>query len=197
MDEIRESGNGVYEVCGINELLERTTYRPRSLFGDLWMEGELAVMFGEAGCGKSLLAVQIAESIARGQRMKPVHEAPRRQKVVYLDLESLPEHFCRRYRHDDERREYRPYNFGKNFLHHANFGSLEPDIAAIGEMVKAAGARVLIIDNIAHLMKSRSMREAERVMRELRSLNRAGGISILLLAHSAAASRRLSAARCG
>ena len=194
MDELKE--NGFYEVCGINEVLARTAYRPRALFGDLWLEGEIAVMFGEAGAGKSVLAVQIAESIARGRRLKPMYEAPKRQKVVYLDLESLPEHFCRRYRHDDEMRESKPYRFGTNFLHHAGFGTLEPDIAAIGEMVKNAGARVLIIDKIARVMKSRSTREAERVMRELRRLNRVDGISILLLAHSAAASLRRGIEAC-
>ena len=37
------------------------------LFGPLWREGELAVLFGESGAGKSILDVQIAESIARGR----------------------------------------------------------------------------------------------------------------------------------
>ncbi len=188
--------SGVYEVCGINEVLARTTHRPRALFGDLWMEGEIAVMFAEAGCGKSVLAVQIADGIARGVRMKPMFEAPKRQKVVYLDLESLSEHFATRYRHDDGERGCKAYKFGVNFLHNAASRTLEPDIAAIGEMVKAAGARVLIIDNIAHLMKSRSTREAERVMRELRRINRVDGISILLLAHSAAASLRRGIEAC-
>jgi hypothetical protein len=189
-------GRGMFEVCSINDLLTRTTHRPRALFGDLWLEGEISVMFAEAGCGKSVLAVQIAESIARGQRLKPMFEAPKKQKVVYLDLESLPEHFCRRYRHDDDGRNFGPYKFPANLVLCRQVLDREPDIDAIEGMLKAADGRVLIIDNIAHLMKNRSSREAERVMRELRRLNRAEGISILLLAHSAAASLRRGIEAC-
>jgi hypothetical protein len=39
----------------------------RRLFGDLWHEGELAVCFAGHGMGKSVLAAQISESIARGR----------------------------------------------------------------------------------------------------------------------------------
>lgn len=196
MDEIRENGHGMFEICSINELLARTTHKPRTLFGDLWLEGEISLMFAEAGCGKSVMAVQIADSIARGVRLKPMHEAPKRQKVVYLDLESLADHFCRRYSYDEGAAALKPFRFAANLLYHGPFGDGQPDIAAIGQMVKTAGASVLIIDNIAHLMNNRSTREAERVMRELRSLNRAHGISILLLAHSAAASLRRGIETC-
>lgn len=36
------------------------------LFGEMWKEGELAILFADTGCGKSIFAVQLAESIARG-----------------------------------------------------------------------------------------------------------------------------------
>ncbi|MFN0279134.1 MAG: AAA family ATPase [Pyrinomonadaceae bacterium] len=42
----------------------------QQLFGHLWRTGELAVLFGESGAGKSILAIQIAESIARGKRLE-------------------------------------------------------------------------------------------------------------------------------
>lgn len=42
--------------------------RPRrELFGPLWREGEVAILFGPKSSGKSLLAVQLAEDIARGR----------------------------------------------------------------------------------------------------------------------------------
>jgi len=40
---------------------------PRALFGDLFREGELAILFADTGIGKSILATQIGEAIARGK----------------------------------------------------------------------------------------------------------------------------------
>ncbi len=50
---------------------------PGMLFGEFWLEGELSLMFGEAGAGKSVLAVQIAQAIASGEAFAPVCEAAR------------------------------------------------------------------------------------------------------------------------
>ena len=60
-----------YESRTLNQWIELAKHQPvpRLLFGEFWIEGELAVMFGDTGAGKSLLAVQIAESIARGREI--------------------------------------------------------------------------------------------------------------------------------
>ena len=40
--------------------------RPKAqLFDEFWREGELAMLFGAAGTGKSLLAVQVADAERR------------------------------------------------------------------------------------------------------------------------------------
>ena len=44
---------------------EEVCEAPQCLFGHLWHEGETALMFGERSVGKSVLAVQIADSITR------------------------------------------------------------------------------------------------------------------------------------
>jgi len=51
------------------------------LFGEFWLEGELAILFADTGKGKSLLAVQIAESIARGRPIGPLEMTGRPQTV--------------------------------------------------------------------------------------------------------------------
>ncbi len=182
MDEHENKAVG-FEVCSMNDFLARARSTPRPLFGDLWLEGELSVLFGEPGCGKSLLAVQIADSIASGNRLKRHYKAPRRQKVVYVDLESHPTQFCRRYDYDDDERGSKLYKFPANLTFIGPAAGAAADIAVIGERVKALGAKVLIIDNIGHLMKNRTSTEAARVMHELRRLTRVDGISILLLVH--------------
>ncbi|HYG14819.1 MAG TPA: AAA family ATPase, partial [Bacteroidia bacterium] len=43
------------------------TRRPGMLLDKLWQEGELAVLFGDTGVGKSQFAVQAAEAVSRGK----------------------------------------------------------------------------------------------------------------------------------
>ncbi len=191
MDEIKGQigeTRQVFEISTVNELLARAVKPARPLFGDMWLTGELAVMFAEAGCGKSVLAAQIADSIARGAALKPMDAKPRRQKVIYLDLESTREQFCSRYRHDDG--GFKPYKFSDNFVLARLADVVEPGVADIEAVIESTGAKVLIIDNLAHLMKGHSSNETARLMRELRRLCRRDGISILLLVHSRPASLR-------
>ena len=42
---------------------------PIQLFGELWHENEICILFADTGSGKTILAVQIAESIASGRKI--------------------------------------------------------------------------------------------------------------------------------
>src|ERR1700733_2748316 len=56
-----------------NRWLELARREPEAkmLFGELWHQGELCMLFADTNTGKSVLAVQIGESIARGQSIEP------------------------------------------------------------------------------------------------------------------------------
>ncbi|HRI02747.1 MAG TPA: AAA family ATPase [Pyrinomonadaceae bacterium] len=98
------------------------------LFGEMWKEGELAILFADTGCGKSIFAVQLAESIARGVGVLaalPTHtaapavlneravadassdgvvlsDAITPKRVLYLDFELTESQFNERYsRHEN------------------------------------------------------------------------------------------------
>lgn len=45
----------------------------KHLFGDLWFENEASVLFADTNAGKSILAVQIADSISRGVDISPFY----------------------------------------------------------------------------------------------------------------------------
>ncbi|MEO8649094.1 MAG: AAA family ATPase, partial [Acidobacteriota bacterium] len=60
------------------EVLGRGAREPNGLFGGLWREGEMALLFGVAGAGKSILAVQIADALARGSGIAGVEMPGRR-----------------------------------------------------------------------------------------------------------------------
>jgi hypothetical protein len=61
-----------FEIRSNNSWINRSksTPAPHSLFGEFWREGELAVLFAHHGLGKSTLAMQIAESIAVGNKKR-------------------------------------------------------------------------------------------------------------------------------
>ena len=42
---------------------------PEPLFDEFWREGELALLFGASGSGKSILAVQIADALGADVRL--------------------------------------------------------------------------------------------------------------------------------
>ena len=51
-----------------NQWLEiaKTRSIPKMLFSEFWFQGELCILFADTNMGKSILAVQIADSISRG-----------------------------------------------------------------------------------------------------------------------------------
>ena len=61
---------------------------PEALFDEFWREGEIALLFGAAGVGKSVLAVQIAEAVARGSGIGKFAMTARRQNSKRLSAPS-------------------------------------------------------------------------------------------------------------
>ena len=181
---------------------------PKSLFGEFWQEGELAILFADTGRGKSALAVQIAESIARGKAIAPLEMTAKAQKVLYLDCELTRKQFEMRYAaepKDGEDTCRKHYKFSERFYRAEirrnrelpeGFRTLEQYIrAALEPAVKAAGAKVLIVDNLTYLRGgSDSARESLPLMRELIRLKEELGLSVLVIAHTPKrnASRRIS-----
>jgi predicted transcriptional regulator len=158
---------------------------PGSLFGDFWLEGELAVLFSDAGRGKSLLGVQIADSIARGKPIGPVPMTAKPRKVLYFDFEFSAKQFEMRYSSDDVSSKD-SYRFPKNF-HRAQPAELaEPaELASIEDVIRASRAKVVVIDSIAWLQGPNiTARHTVPLMRELKRLQSTLGLSILILAHN-------------
>lgn len=159
----------------------------RSLFGPFWNEGELSILFADTGRGKSILAVQIGQSIASGVRVEPFELGVPTQRVAYFDFELNEQQFNARY--NDER----PFN--DNFIRAVpnNLEYLPPEysnyteflINSVVGFINFAGAKAVIIDNITWLNNStQNATAALRLMKELKALKTANGLSILVLAHT-------------
>jgi hypothetical protein len=57
------------------------------LFGEFWHEGELCILFADTNVGKSILAVQIGNSISRGEPMPgfPTKQQPKIFCILILN----------------------------------------------------------------------------------------------------------------
>ena len=99
MEGLESGFDEVFDIRSANDWINeaRAVGEPKMLFGEMWLEGELAVMFGGSGMGKSLLAMQIAESIARGRAVEPFEMTAAAQNVLYLDVELTAKQFQMRY----------------------------------------------------------------------------------------------------
>lgn len=177
--------------------------KQQPLYGDFWRTGEVSLLFGESGIGKSLLATQIAEVIARGAQdsINGLPTAAKPIPVIYFDFERTREQFGRIYScqpySDPELVEN--YKFSRRF----SIARLEvPD--EIPEAFKnnadkyiryyaattiaESKAHAFIIDNLANLSVGTTY---DRVMRTLRIAANRSGSSVLVIAH-AKLRRRLS-----
>ena len=63
----------LFMVRTANHWMEQASSRPvpQMLFGKFWYEGELCILFADSNLGKSILAVQIGNSINTGIETEP------------------------------------------------------------------------------------------------------------------------------
>jgi hypothetical protein len=163
---------------------------PKMLFGEFWHEGEFSILFADTNVGKSVLAVQIGNSIARGQAIAPFAMNAEAAKVLYIDFELSTKQFYHRYTHagDDHnfpfaflRAEFRPEN-----ALNGNYSNYDDDIiAGIEYKIKLVNATVLIIDNISCLRGgTENASVAHSLIKSLKTLKTNYNLSILVLAHT-------------
>lgn len=144
---------------------------PRALWDSFWYEGELSCLFADSNVGKSILAVQIADRIARTDN------------VLYLDFELSEKQFQLRYTD-----EYgKPYTFPER-LYRVSLDSdalLDADfegtiIGSIEQMAQQTRCRIFIVDNLTYLCCAMEKGDAAgRLMIQLNNLKRDTGFPSL------------------
>jgi len=183
---------GLFTVKPANQWIDEAKTRPvpHQLFDQLWYEGELCILFADTNLGKSILAVQIGDSISKGKPIQGfILESPK-QKVLYFDFELSDKQFENRYSikfadhycFDDNfvRIEVNPdaeIPNGQNFEDFLNY-SLE-------KAITETGAKILIIDNLTYLKnETEKAKDALPLMKHLKALKAKYSLSILALAHT-------------
>ncbi|MCH2489282.1 MAG: AAA family ATPase [Flavobacteriales bacterium] len=169
---------------------------PKMLFDKFWHQGEICILFADTNLGKSILGVQIADSIAKGNRIEPFQLETESQAVFYFDFELTAKQFEARYSERKQNDDFysNHYKFNDNLSRvEINFDAEIPKekaleqylIDEIESRVVEIGCNVLIIDNITYLSDDMERaRDAAPLMKKLKSLKDIYNLSILVLAHT-------------
>lgn len=183
---------GLFIVKTASRWIEQAQKRPipKMLFGEFWFEGELCILFADTNLGKSILAVQIANSISRGEAIQGFKLEILKQPVLYFDFELTDKQFESRYSIQYEHH----YQFDGNFLRvEINPDAVIPEHQSFEEYLNQSlersiietGARVLIIDNLTYLKnETEKAKDALPLMKHLKALKNKYGLSIMALAHT-------------
>jgi hypothetical protein len=171
--------------------LQREQPRTKMLFGSFWLEGELCILFADTNMGKSILAVQLGDSMSKHQPINGFELHIPACPVLYVDFELSTRQFEARYTDSNGT----PYNFDNQFYRaEVDLQAQKPHRFAtyidfvghtLHRAVKQTGAQVLIIDNITCLGGSAEQSgPALAMMRQLKLLKTRHQLSILVLAHT-------------
>lgn len=195
LDELhRVAESGKYHLLKVekaNEAIRRAASQPvpKMLFSECWFQSELCFLFADTGLGKSILAVQIADSITTGKPIPGFRMEADPQPVLYLDFELSDKQFQNRYSEDYTEN----YRFSERFHRlHVDRDKIEASVnfeddlkADLETAIKETGSAVIIIDNITWVKtETEKARDALPLMKYLKGLQRTYHLSILILAHT-------------
>jgi hypothetical protein len=182
----------LFHIHSLNQwmTMEKESDHPEMLFDKFWIEGELCILFADTNMGKSILAVQLGNSITRGKPIQGFQLRAKPTPVLYIDFELNSKQFEQRYTDKTG-----TYKFDDSF-HRGEYNQLsmlpidqknydDYVINALTRGIKTTGATVLIIDNITCLRKGTDTTgQALPLMKKLKYLKTRHGLSILVLAHT-------------
>ena len=189
----RDEPDELLTIRSANTWLQRASELPvpQMLFGKFWYQGELCILFADSNLGKSIIAVQIANSISKGIAIKPFEMEATPQPVLYCDFELSEKQFEARY--SDNYKDH--YYFNENFFRAELNTEIETPTGfknfdeylgfALERAVVQSNARIIIVDNLTYLRsETEQAKDALPLMKQLKALKNRYNLSILALAHT-------------
>lgn len=159
---------GGFHVSSMNECLDKARSLPPlvTLYPNVVLEGDLCVIFGQSGIGKTIFAMQVARDIAASGR-----------RVLYADFEMTPRQLALRYGTAD----FPPTLFRAEM----DTDNLPEDILkGIEEAALANQTDVVFIDNITALGQSLDKgSDAGSLMAALNALKKQHNWTLIILNH--------------
>jgi len=184
--------DNLFIVKTANHWMQEAKNRPiqQMLFAEFWFEGEICILFADTNLGKSILAVQIGQSIASGKAIPGFPLQTGAQPVLYFDFELTDKQFEVRYSVNKSAH----FEFDDNFLRvEFNHDVIPPEGQAYEDFLADCiertliekQAKVLIIDNLTYLKnETEKAKDALPLMKRLKGLKNKYDLSMLVLAHT-------------
>ena len=179
----------IFSAMTANQAIEEAKLQknPKKLWKEFWIENEVCCLFADANVGKSILAVQIGNSIAKTLKNG--------ESVLYYDFELSKKQFEMRYT-DESNKD--TFSFCDKFIRveldsdrvkeyceatKANFD--EVIINGIEANINKYNSKVIIVDNLSWLVNMKdTATTAGLLMKNLCTIKKKYGISILVLSHT-------------
>lgn len=185
--------SGIFLIRPVDKWIEEAKSEPipRMLFSEFWHEGELCILFSDTNLSKSVLAIQIGNSITSGNPIPGFKMDADAQPVLYFDFEMTKKQLEVRYAVDYDQH----FKFNPNFYR----AIIDPDCDipeddrgyeqyladSLEVAVERFGPKVLIIDNLTYLRnETEKAHSALPLMKQLKRLKNKYDLSILALAHT-------------
>jgi len=180
----------------LSEILKKAKNLPKltRLLGNIWCKGEIHILFGDNGTGKSVWATQIADALSKGRSAFDIlPNQAEGQKVLFYDFELSEIQLLDRY--SDEFGNVYPFHenlimprwdFNDPFFHKKNEKFNKLIIRKIRLDIEKFNPDVLIIDNITFL-STEATQDANvslDILRALIAIKKEFNLSILVLAHT-------------
>jgi hypothetical protein len=180
-------------IRSANKWLQRASKLPvpKMLFGKFWYQGELCILFADSNLGKSIIAVQIANSISKGIAIKPFEMEATPQPVLYCDFELSEKQFEARYSNNYQDHYYFNENFSRAELNTEidtppGFKNFDEYLGlSLERAIVQSKAKIIIVDNLTYLRsETEQAKDALPLMKQLKALKNRHNLSILALAHT-------------
>ncbi len=157
---------------------------PRQIFGHFLYEGEMSILFGDAGVGKSILANDIAFFVSGGGHEWEGMESPN-IPTLYIDLGMSTKQFVSRYKTAEP---YIPNTFHRAMIDPTELSEKEilPEVTKLIAGMQATDnpPKFIIVDNITNgfgtMTASTKMRN---LLSEFKNLKEKIDLTILLIAN--------------
>ena len=192
IDTLPNLNTGLFTIQSANSWIEQAKSRPipKMLFSEFWYESEVCILFSDTNLGKSIMAVQIANSISKGNPIPGFKLEAKKQPVLYFDFELTEKQFQNRYSENYEN----AYQFDDNLLR----VEINPDSEipvgqtfedylydSLESLIVERKTKILVIDNLTYLRtETEKAKDALPLMKELKSLKNKYHLSLLILAHT-------------
>src|SRR5476651_846646 len=93
--DVDDGDDSMFIVKPANYWIEQAKNRPvqKMLFAEFWFDNEICILFADTNLGKSILAVQIGDSISTGKPVPGFKLDAEAQPVLYFDFELTDKQF--------------------------------------------------------------------------------------------------------